>query len=593
MLLATDPSKLKPCITLRILIHMLINDVQGAGDHNGRKGRTMPNEQSRTTGQPPACETTGQSIARALVAHRVDTVFGIPGAHMYDFNDALYEWRHKIRFIHTRHEQASGYMAYGYAKSTGKPGVFTVVPGPGVLNAGAALCTAYGANAPVFCVTGNIMSHLIGQGRGQLHELPDQLTTLRGLTRAAERINHQSEVNATMAGLFTRMMTGRQGPVAGETPWDVLGQKGPHGDTIIGAPNAAPQADPTALAAAAKLIAAAKNPLIMVGGGAVDAAAEVLALARRVQAPVTAHRSGKGIVPDDDPHALDLVAAHAYWKKTDLLIGIGSRLELQHMRWRWLPKDLKTIRIDIDPTEMVRLKPDVGIVAHSAAGTRALINALTHAEPHSRKNEFNDLKVKARAAYAGVQPQLGYLDAIRTVLPRDGFFVEEVSQMGFAGRFGFPVYAPRQYVTCGYQDNLGFGYNTALGVKVANPDKAVVSVSGDGGFLFGMQELATAVHHRIHVVAIVFNNNAYGNVLRDQRQSYQWRMIGSVLTNPDFVKLAESFGVRAWRVTSPEQLKKVLATALALDAPCLIEVPIEQGSEASPWPFLHPAPPEA
>jgi acetolactate synthase I/II/III large subunit len=538
-------------------------------------------------------ETTGQTIARSLVAHGVEHVFGIPGAHMYDFNDALYDVRHTLRFIHTRHEQASGYMAYGYAKSTGKPGIFTVVPGPGVLNAGAALCTAYGANAPVMCITGNIMSNLIGQGRGQLHELPDQLALLRGLTRGAERINHQSEASATMAGLFTRMVSGRQGPVAVEAPWDVFGQKGLTGDISVGERQPPPQADPDAVAAAAKLIASAKNPLIMVGGGAVNASGEVLELARRLQAPVTSHRSGKGIVSDEDPMAFDLVAAHEYWKQTDLLIGIGSRLELQHMRWRWMPKGVKTIRIDIDPTEMVRLKPDIGIVADAAEGTRSLLDALSLAPPPSRHEEFQERKSRARKSYSGVQPQLDYLDAIRAVLPRDGFFVEEVSQMGFTGRFGFPVYAPRQYVTCGYQDNLGFGYNTALGVKVANPDKAVVSISGDGGFLFGMQELATAVHHNINVVAIVFNNNAYGNVLRDQRQGYQGRYIGSSLTNPDFVKLAESFGVQAWRAKTPSELKTVLAKAIALNAPALIEVPVEQGSETSPWPFLHPPPPDA
>ncbi|KWV48435.1 hypothetical protein AS156_18325 [Bradyrhizobium macuxiense] len=534
-------------------------------------------------------ETTGALIARSLTNHRVDTIFGIPGAHMYDFNDALYEQRHKLRFIHTRHEQGAGYMAYGYAKSTGRPGVYTVVPGPGVLNSGAALCTAYGANAPVLCVTGNIMFDLIGRGRGQLHELPDQLATLRGLTKAAARINHPSETSDVMAALFTQMLSGRQGPVAVEAPWDVFGKKGSCDNPAqTGRVVPAPQPDPDEIKKAIALIAAAKNPLIMVGGGAVTAGREIRELADRLQAPVTAHRSGKGIVSDDDPLSLDFVAARDYWKTTDVLIGIGSRLELQYMRWRWMPKGIKVIRIDIDPTEMVRLKPDIGIVADAAAGTRALVDALKGPSPPPRHEEFFQLKAKARAAIAEVQPQMAYLDAIRASLPRDGFFVEEVSQMGFTSRFGFPVYAPRQYVTCGYQDNLGFGYNTALGVKVANPDKAVVSVSGDGGFLFGLQELATAVHHRINVVAIVFNNSAYGNVLRDQQQTYQGRYIGSDLTNPDFVRLAESFGLTGYRVSSPAALRKTLEEALALDAPSLIEVPVEKGSEASPWPFIHP-----
>jgi acetolactate synthase I/II/III large subunit len=502
--------------------------------------------------------TTGQLIAQSLVDHRIDTIFGIPGAHMYDFNDALYALRDKLRFIHTRHEQGAGYMAYGYAKSSGRVGAYTVVPGPGVLNSGAALCTAYGANAPVLCVTGNIMSHLIGRGRGQLHELPDQLATLRGLTKAAERINHPSEASATMAGLFTRMLSGRQGPVAVETPWDVFGEVGVVGATMIGEALPAPIANPDSIAAAAALIAEAKRPLIMVGGGATEAGAEIAELARRLQAPVTAHRSGKGILSDDDPYSLNFVAAYEYWRDADLLIGIGSRLELQHLRWRWLPKGVKTIRIDIDPTEMVRLKPDVGIVADSAMGARALLDALGPLSPPSRREELRDLRAKAREATAGVQPQIAYLDAIRAVLPRDGFFVEEISQ---------------------------------IGVKIAHPDKAVVSISGDGGFLFGAQEMATAVQHRINVVAIVFDNNSYGNVRRDQQQTYDGRLIGSDLVNPDFVKMAESFGLQAFRAASPDALRHALDQALSLDRPTLIEVPVSQGSEVSPWPFIHPAPP--
>ncbi len=538
-------------------------------------------------------QTTATMIARSLIDHGVDTMFGIPGAHMYDFNDALYQYRHALRFIHTRHEQGAGYMAYGYAKSTGKVGAYTVVPGPGVLNAGAALCTAYGANAPVLCVTGNIMADLIGKGRGQLHELPDQLATLRGLTKGAERINHPSEVSAVMARAFTNMRSGRQGPVAVEAPWDVFGIRAVPGALVVGQAEPPPVADPDALAAAVALIARAKNPLIMVGGGAVHAGAAIAALSRLLQAPVTAHRSGKGIIADDDPYALSMVAAYEYWKNTDLLIGIGSRLELQHMRWRWLPPGLKTIRIDIDPTEMVRLPPHVGVVADALTGTRALVDALDGVSASAnRREEFLAIKARAKVAISGLQPQMAYLEAIRDVLPRDGFFVEEVSQMGFTARLGFPVYAPRQYVTCGYQDNLGFGYNTALGVKVANPDKAVVSISGDGGFLFGLQEMATAVHHRINVVAIVFNNNAFGNVRRDQQQNYQGRYIGADLTNPDFLRLGESFGLASFRATTPNELRRVLAEALALDVPCLIEVPVETGSETSPWPFIHPARPD-
>ncbi len=536
-------------------------------------------------------KTTADIIVEALVENDVDTVFGIPGAHSYELSDALARRSNDVRFLHTRHEQGAAYMAYGYAKSSGRPGVFTVVPGPGVLNAGAAICTAYGGNAPVMCLTGNIMSHLIGQGRGQLHELPDQLATLRGLTKHADRIDHPGQAADKMRTAFTEMTSDRQRPVAIEVPWDVFGQRGPE-QPQSPAPRRQTALDAEAIAAAAQMIAEARNPMIMVGGGALDAAAEVLALAEKIQAPVASHRSGKGIVSDESPLAMNLIAAYDYFRDCDLLVGIGSRLELQYMRWQWRPEGLKVIRIDIDPTEMVRLKPDLGIVGDATEATAALTTALESHAAADRTDAFQAIKDKARAASEVVQPQMSYLDAIRRALPRDGFFVEEVSQMGFTGRFGFPVYEPRHYVTCGYQDNLGFGYNTALGVKVANPDKAVVSVNGDGGFLFGAQEMATAVQHGIGVVAVVFNNSAYGNVRRDQMNVFDGRLVGAELQNPDFVAMAQSYGLAAERVETPEQLEHALRNALAAGAPALIEVPVERGSEASPWPFLHPAPHE-
>ena len=537
--------------------------------------------------------TTGEVIADSLVAHGVDTLFGIPGAHTYDLIDALARRQSQLRFIATRHEQGAAYMAFGYAKATGRVGAFTVVPGPGVLNAGAALCTAYGATTPLLCITGNIQSHLIGQGRGQLHELPDQLALLRGLTKWSERINHPTEAAAVMAEAFRQLRSGRPRPVAVEAPWNVFGMRSEVTLTAPALPPPPPRPDPASVAAAARLIADARAPLIMVGAGALDAAAEVLELAQLLQAPVTAHRSGKGIVSEDLPCGMSAVAAWEYWRDCDLLIGIGSRLELQYLRWKWLPQGLRVVRVDIDPTEMVRLRPDVGIVTDAALGARALVDTLRPlvGARAARTAQFAAIKQRAHAAIQAVTPQMAYLNVMRELLPRDGFFCEEISQVGFTARFGFPVYQPRQYVTCGYQDNLGFGFSTALGVKVAYPDRAVIAVSGDGGFLFGVQELATAVQYGINVVSIVFNNSGYGNVRRDQQENYAGRFLGVELRNPDFLRLAESFGALGLRAASPAQLRTALQRALGAGRPVVIEVECPPGSETSPWGFLHPAPP--
>ncbi len=534
--------------------------------------------------------TSGQAIVDGLIRNGVELIFGIPGAHTYALFDALYERRNEIRFVGTRHEQGAAYMAFGYARASGKPAVYTCVPGPGMLNTTAALCTAYAGNAPVLCLTGEIPAAEIGQGHGILHELPDQLGTLKSLVKWAARIEHPSAAPRLVNEAFTRMLSGRQGPAALECPWDTMAQRAPVATLPPAVPDAPPEPDPALVEKAAGIVAAARQPIIMLGSGAIDARDEVAALAELLQCPVTSHRSGRGIVGDDAPCGLNFAAAYETWFECDVLIAIGTRMELQFLRWRKFPAGLKIVRIDIDPAEMVRRKVEVAIVSDARSGVRALTAALgvKAAGRASRAAEFAISKESARQKYQTVQPQVAYLDVIREVLPRDGLFVEEICQVGFAARFAFPVYEPRTYISCGYQDNLGFGFTTALGAKLAAPDRPVISINGDGGFMYGVQELATAVQHNIDVVAIVFNNRSFGNVLRDQRVTYSGRHIGDRLTNPDFAALARSFGAEAATVGSPEELRPALVRALAGKVPAVIEVLGEPGAEASPWPFIHP-----
>ncbi len=535
--------------------------------------------------------TAGQAIVDGLVRNGVRQIFGIPGVHTYSLIDALHERREELSFIGTRHEQGAAYMAFGYAKASGRVGVYTCVPGPGVLNTTAALCTAYASNAPVLCVTSEIFLHEIGKVHGILHELPDQLAILKGLTKWSARINHPTDAPQALARAFEELCSGRRRPVALECPWDTLGQKALVELEVTPRPIPPPAPDPDAIEQAVRIISGAASPMIMVGSGALEAGEEVLELAKLLQAPVTAHRGGRGIVSEETAYGLGFAAAYPAWLKTDVLVAIGTRMELPFIRWKRVPEGLKIVRIDIDPQEIPRRPTDVGIVTDARLGTQALIAALgSKMRPRAARDaELLELKARARKEYEVVQPQLAYLDVIRAVLPRDGFFVEEVSQVGFTARFGFPVYQPRTYVASGYQDNLGFGYMSSLGVKVANPGKAVVSINGDGGFMFGVQELATAVQHRIGSVALVFNNQSFGNVLRDQKTAFHGHYLGERLRNPDFVKLAESFGAAGYRVETPQALQGTLERALANDAPALIEIPSEPGSEASPWPFIHPA----
>lgn len=534
--------------------------------------------------------TCSDAIIRSLINHGVDTVFGIPGAQTYAFFDALSRYEDQIRLVVPRHEQGAGYMAYGYAKSTGKIGVYCAVPGPGVLNSTAALCTAH--NAPVLCIAGQVPSAYLGVGHGMLHELADQLGVLGTLTKWAGRIEHASETPAVMAIAFKHLTAGRIQPVAIEVPMDILGEKAPVDMNFpdIPAPAYAPR--PADIADAAKLLAHAKNPMIMVGSGAVHAGAEIEALAKHIQAPVVAFRGGRGIVSERSPYAFNCAAGYRVYDDVDVMVGFGSRMELPAFRWQVGVATCQLIRVDIDPTQIVRLRADVSIVADAKLAAQALLEEAQRTIPvqPSREAEFEQVKADSRAEIQKIQPQMSYLNIMREVLPDDGFLVEEISQVGFAAWIGFPVYRPRQFVTCGYQGNLGHGFQTALGVKIANPEKVVFSISGDGGVMFGIQELATAVQFKIGVILLIFNNNAFGNVRRDQINFYNGNIVGSELVNPDFVKLAESFGATAHRTHTFDEFRTCLLSAIdeSANGPVVIEIPCERGSETSAWEFLLP-----
>jgi acetolactate synthase I/II/III large subunit len=537
--------------------------------------------------------TGGEAIVSGLVAHGVDTVFGLPGAQVYGLFDAFQQAQLKV--IGARHEQACGYMAFGYARSSGRPGVFSVVPGPGVLNASAAMLTALGCNEPVLCLTGQVPSDYLGKGRGHLHEMPDQLATLRTFIKWAERIEYPGSAPALVSRAFQEMMSGRRGPVALEMPWDVFTRRAETTAAKLLDPLPAPQPDPDLVKNAVALILASRTPMIFVGSGAIDAADDILELAELIDAPVVAFRSGRGIVSNAHELGLTIAAAYRLWPQTDLMIGIGTRMELPTtFRWPFQPDGLKSIRIDIDPSEMRRLTVDAGIVADAKHGTAALLAAVRKAgykKTNGRRAAIREASASALKDIQRVQPQMAYLNILRDVLPDDAIVTDELSQVGFASWFGFPVYQPRTFITSGYQGTLGSGFPTALGAKVANPDKPVVAITGDGGFMFGVQELSTAVQFNIGVVTLVFNNNAYGNVRRDQVQRFEGRVVAADLVNPDFVKLAESFGVAASRVTSPDHFRSALEKALAHGGPYLIAIEVPRDSEVTPWTFIHPAKP--
>ena len=533
--------------------------------------------------------TGGGALVEMLRRHGVDTIFALPGVQNDALFVAFYDAGEALRIIHTRHEQGAAYMAFGYARALGKVGTYAVVPGPGLLNTTAALATAYATNAPVLCISGQVPSDMIGRGFGLLHEIPDQLGILQRLTKWAARVDHPTQAGKLVNEAFRQLRDGRPRPVGIEIPPDVLAL---HSEITLPAAEGPPpvtEPDPELIDKAAALLAAAKKPLLFVGSGAVDAAEEVLAIAELLQMPVVSFTGGKGIVSDRHYLAQSALAGHELWREADVVLAVGTRLHQPQLRWG-VDRDLKLIRIDIDPVEIGRyFRPALGIVADAKASLAALHRAVDRFAPKraSRKAELEMLKAATLSRLdEQLGPQCEYLRAIRAELPDDGIYVEDLTQVGYVGRMAFPVYHPRTYIHSGYQGTLGFGFATALGAKVGRPDRPVVSVSGDGGFMFNVQELSTAVRHGIDIVAIVFADGAYGNVRRMQKEDYGNRLIGVDLQNPHFPKMAESFGAAGVRTTTPDGLRRELAAALKRRGTTLIEVAV--GEMPDPWKVLIP-----
>ena len=531
--------------------------------------------------------TGGKALVEMLRRHAVDTIFALPGVQNDALFVAFYDAGEALRVIHTRHEQGAAYMAYGYARASGTIGAYAVVPGPGLLNTTAALATAYATNAPVLSISGQIPADLIGRGFGLLHEIPDQLGILQTLTKWAARINHPTETGKLVNEAFRQLRDGRPRPAALEMPLDVMALETELTLPAAGEPPALTMPDPELIDKAAALVAKAKKPLIFVGGGAVSAAGEVLAIAEMLQAPVVSYTGGKGIVSDRHYLAQSAYAGHDLWREADVVLAVGTRLNQPQVRWG-VDADLRLIRIDIDPREITRIqKPALGIVADAKPALAALNQSLGRRNPSraSRKDELEALKSRSLARLAdSLGPQCAYLEAIRAELPDEGIYVEDLTQVGYVGRVAFPVYHPRTYIHSGYQGTLGFSFATALGAKVGRPDRPVVSISGDGGFMYNVQELSTAAKHGIDVVAIVFADGAYGNVRRMQKEDYGNRLIGVDLHNPNFPKMAESFGLAGVRTTTPDGLRRELAAALKRRGTTLIEVAV--GEMPDPWKHL-------
>ncbi len=527
--------------------------------------------------KPHEAMTGGEAVVRELINAGFDTIFALPGVQNDALFNALHDHRDAVRVVHTRHEQGAAYMALGATLATGQPAVCSVVPGPGFLNASAALATAYALNAPLLFMTGQIPLAQIGRGAGALHEIRDQSGMLRSLTKSAGLATHPSRVPEVMSAALAALAQGRPGPVGVEVPMDVLAQLAPvrlsatTNKEILG-----PPVDESLLERMADALVKAASPMLFVGSGAQGVAAHVRVLAELLDVPVVSYRTGRGVVDSRSPLSFVLPEARPLWRGTDVVLALGSTMRVPLQSWERVSEQ-KLLRIDVDPAshDLLR-KPHIALTARLEDALPRLIEMVRSKRPapRSRHDEFAAVHADWQKKVSVLEPQISYLKVIRQCLGESGVLVDELTQVGFASRLVYPVYEPRTFLSTGYMGTLGWGFPTALGAKVARPERPIVSVTGDGGFMFASSELASAVQHKIGLVTVLFNNNQYGNVQQMQRELYGGRIIASDLVNPDFVRLAEAFGVRAGRATSPSELAVLLEGALDADEPALIEVPV-------------------
>ena len=527
--------------------------------------------------------TISHLLCQGLIDAGVDTLYCLPGVQNDDFYNVLFD-HPELRPVVGRHEQACSYMATGAALATGRAQAYCTVPGQGVLNAAAGHSTAFATAARVFALLGQNKREFIGRMHGQLHELPNQMAVVDQLSKHSCGLRDDNAAPRQIADVFGALLSGHPAPVTLECPLDMW--KVPA--NAVASPNPVfAEVDPDAIDKAADLLANARNPVICLGGGAHEAAEAISEIAGMLRCPVSALRQGKGAYDETGPYFAKSPVAHGFWKTADVALGIGTRFMWHEMVWG-VDDDLDLIQINADPGEINRRgNVRVPICAMAEHALPLLIEALARrlGTVDDRKDKIAELNGALEARLADeLQPQYDQLSVIREVLGRDGIFVDDLTQVAYSARYIMPAHRPRSFVCAGYAGTLGWGVPAGIGAKIACPGQRVLVVQGDGGFLYGASELATAAKYQVPVVFLVYNDNAYGNVKRIQQDRFGHnRAIASDLVNPDIVKFAESFGIAAFRAQqSAEGLRSALEAAFETGGPAVVEMPVPE-IYPSPW----------
>ena len=520
----------------------------------------------------------GEAVMKLLGEYQVDTVFGMAGTMTIELYRGI--GRAGVRHVQCRNEQGASLMADGYARATGKPGVCTIIAGPGVTNAATGIAQAYCDSQPMLVLSGAIPAPSQGKGWGPIHELNDQAAVTAGFTAFSAMVRYPDELPELIARAYAIFRGSRPRPVHLSLPRDVLPL------TVEGAwqPRRAPSRpapDPAAIDEAADRLAAAKQPLILVGGGAVGTRTALVAIAERIGASVLSTNAGKGIVPESHPLSLGCSllqqGSQQALAEADVVLLVGSELGAGD---HFLPKleihgDI--VRIDIDPTELTSMYPAaVPIQADADAALRALAAALEKRRPVSQREPGEERVRKTLAFNAGQLTDLQKLHArvwkiLRAALPQDAIIMGDASQIIYSGTFAMPMEQERCWYYSGTYCALGVALPMAIGAKIGAPDRPVVAIAGDGGVMFTINELATAAEERLALPIIVWNNDALKEIV-DQMDQRGAPRIGVEPRSPDFIQLAQSLGCHATRASSAAHLAQAVRDAVVADRPTLIEV---------------------